>query len=165
MPKKKQLNGDDEIGESRIGSADDARKEIDAFLKGKSKAQLIGLILEIAEQYPEIAQDLADRRQIVSGETEKMVKRLGAEIRDLAAKPGWQNYWHGEGYTPDYSLIRNKFDVLLKEGHADEVLMLGRETPDRRRPTGGGEQRRGRDCPGDCRLRAGDRCGSRSVVT
>ncbi len=120
-------NRDGEIGDGQTASSYDAGKEIDAFLKSKSKAQLIGLIREIVEQYPEIAQDLSDRRQIISGDAKKLVTRLRREIREIGAKPGWKNYWQGEGYTPDYSGIRKKLEVLLKEGHADEVLTLGRE--------------------------------------
>ncbi len=118
---------DDEIGHNEIASSPNAGKEIDAFLKGKTKAQLIELVHELAEQYPEIAQDLADRRQIISGDTQALVTRLRREIRDIGAEPGWQNYWQGAGHTPDYSGIRTKLEVLLKEGHANEVLILGQE--------------------------------------
>lgn len=118
---------DDEISEDEIALSPKAGKEIDAFLKGKTKAQLVELVHEIADQYPEIAQDLADRRQIISGDTKMLVTRLRREIRDIGAKPGWRNHWDGEGYTPDYSGIRKKLEVLLKEGHADEVLILGQE--------------------------------------
>ncbi|MHB9149471.1 MAG: SWIM zinc finger family protein [Thermoleophilia bacterium] len=118
---------DEEIGENEIALSPNAGQEIDAFLKGKTKARLIGLVHEIAEQYPEVAQDLADRRRILSGDTHTLVTRLRREIRDIGAKPGWRNYWDGEGYTPDYSGIRKKLEVLLKEGYANEVLILGRE--------------------------------------
>jgi uncharacterized Zn finger protein len=117
---------DDESGEDRNALSNNAGKDIAAFLKSKSKVQLIGLVLEIAEQYPEIAQDLADRRQIVSGDTTMLVARLRREIRDIGAEPAWQN-WRGEGHTPDYSGIRKKLEVLLKEGYAKEVLILGEE--------------------------------------
>ena len=127
MQRKKQSSRDDESGTRQAGSAHGVAEEIDRFLQGKSKAQLIALIRELAGQYPEVAQDLADRQRIVSGEIAWVVERLYAEIQDLAARPGWQTRWDDEGYTPDYSPIRNKLEVLLKEGHADEVLLLGRE--------------------------------------
>lgn len=105
----------------------DMRQDIDAFLKRKTKAQLIELIHELAGQYPEMAKDLSDRKQLISGNTKTLVTRLRKEIRDIGDEPGWQNYWKGEGYTPDYSGIRKKLDTLLKAGHADEVLTLGRD--------------------------------------
>jgi uncharacterized Zn finger protein len=101
--------------------------EIDTFLKDRTKAQLIELVRELAEQYPEIAQDLVDRKQLGSGNTKALVTRLRNEIREIGQEPGWQNYWHGEGFTPDYSGIRSKLETLLAAGCADDVLALGKE--------------------------------------
>lgn len=106
---------------------EDIRKEIDVFLKEKTKAQIIDLVHELAQEHPEIAQDLMDRRQLASGDTITLVTRLRKEIHDMGDEPGWQDYWRGEGYTPDYSGIRKKLENLLEAGHADEVLNLGRE--------------------------------------
>jgi uncharacterized Zn finger protein len=105
----------------------DMQKDIDGFLKGKTKAQLTDLIHEIARRHPEIAQDLVDRRHLSEGNTKALVENLRQEIRDIADEPGWQNYWQGEGYTPDYSGIRKKLAAMLAAGHADEVLAVGRE--------------------------------------
>jgi uncharacterized Zn finger protein len=107
--------------------SDDMRQDIGDFLQGKTKAQLIDLIHELAGQYPEIARDLSDRKQVISGNAEALVRRLRKEIRDLGSEPGWQNYWNSEGYTPDYSGVRKKFETLLQAGHTGEVLTLGRE--------------------------------------
>ncbi|MEW6660240.1 MAG: hypothetical protein AB1424_16460 [Thermodesulfobacteriota bacterium] len=107
--------------------ADLTWKDIDGFLQGKTKAQLIDLIYDLAGQYPEMARELADRKQVISGNTIALVTRLRKEMRDLASEPGWQNYWNSEGYTPDYSGVRKKLETLLKAGHPEEVLTLGRE--------------------------------------
>ena len=106
--------------------SEDRRQDIDGFLKGKTKAQLIDLIHDLARQYPEMARDLSDRKQVISGNTEALVTRLRKEIRDLGSEPGWQNYWNSEGYTPDYSGIRKKLQKMLQAGHTGEVLSLGR---------------------------------------
>ena len=118
---------DDETGVNEAAPPPPVSEDIDAFLKGKSQAQLIELVRELAEQHPEIAQDLADRRQILSGDTKTLVTRLRRAIRDIGAEPAWRNYWQDEGHTPDYSGIHKKLQVLLKEGHANEVLVLGWE--------------------------------------
>lgn len=113
---------------TEAAEATDARQaaeEVDAFLRGKTKAQLMGLIRELAGQYPEIAQALADRRRMAGGDAKTLLTRLRREIRAVGAEAGWQNYWRGEGHTPDYSGIRRKLEVLLKEGYADEVLTAG----------------------------------------
>jgi uncharacterized Zn finger protein len=122
---------DEDFDEDRIDDeivkSENVREEIDPFLKGKTKAQLIDLIGELAQQHPEMAQELMDRRQLTSGNTKALVTRLRREIQEIGDEPGWQDYWRGGGYTPDYSGIRKKLETLLKAGHADEVLTLGRE--------------------------------------
>jgi len=105
----------------------DIQQDIGTFLKNKTKAQLIDLIHDLAGQYPEIARDLSHRKQLISGNIKTLVTRLRGEIRDIGDEPGWQNYWNGEGYTPDYSGIRKKLKTLLMMGHADEVMTLGLE--------------------------------------
>ena len=107
--------------------SEDMQKDIDGFLKGKTKAQLTDLIHEIARRHPKIAQDMVDRRHLSVGNTKALVNNLRQEICDIAEEPGWQNYWQGEGYTPDYSGIRKKLAALLAAGHADKVLDVGRE--------------------------------------
>ncbi len=118
---------EDEPNNDEITMPETMRQDIDGFLKGKTKAKLIDLIHELAGEYPEIAQGLSDRKQLISGNTKTLVTRLRREIRDIGDEPGWQNYWNGEGYTPDYSGIRGKLETLLTAGHADEVLALGKE--------------------------------------
>ena len=118
---------DDEPIDEEMAVSEDMRKEIDQFLKGKTKAQLIELIREIAQQHAEVAQEIVDRRQLTSGNTKILVTRLRREIQEVGDEPGWQDYWRGGGYTPDYSGIRKKLEALLEAGHADDVLTLGRE--------------------------------------
>ena len=48
-------NRDDEPNDAKNGMYEDMRQDIDGFLKGKTKAQLINLIHELAGQHPEIA--------------------------------------------------------------------------------------------------------------
>lgn len=118
---------DDEPLDDETAVSEDVRKEIDQFIKGKTKAQLIELIHDLAQQHPEMAQTLVDRRQLASGNTKTLVTRLRREIQEIGDEHGWQNYWRGDGYTPNYSGIRKKLETLLGAGHADEVLTLGRE--------------------------------------
>lgn len=107
--------------------SEDDRIEIDELIKDRTKAQLIELIHEIAEKYPEAARELVERRRIASGDVRSMVMRLRLEIRDIGEEPDWQDHWHGGGYTQDYSDIRRGLETLLKAGYADETLGLGEE--------------------------------------
>jgi uncharacterized Zn finger protein len=116
---------DDEDDEGAV--SENTRLEITGFLKGKTKAQLVDLLHEYAENYPEIAQDLSGRKQLISGNTQRLIADLQREILRVGNETGWQNYWKSEGYTPDYSGIHKKLEALLKVGHADEVLALGRD--------------------------------------
>ncbi len=105
-------------------------KDVEAYLKNKSRSQLRELIIELSQKYPEIAQDLSDRRQILTGDIDSLVNRLRREIHEVGNEPGWQNYGQGEGYTPDYSEIRSKLETLSSAGYYDEVLSLGKELID-----------------------------------
>ncbi len=118
---------DDEPAEAEYAMSEDFRQDVDDFLNGKTKAQLIELIHELAQQYPGLARDLSDRKQLISGDTKALVARLRQEICNIGDEPGWQNYWQNEGFPPDYSGIRKKLETLLEAGHADEVLTLGQE--------------------------------------
>lgn len=105
----------------------DMQQDIGGFLKKKTKGQLIDLVQDLAGRHPEVARDLSARQMLISDNIKPLVTDLQREIRDIGDEPGWQNYWQKEGFTPDYSEIRNKLEMLLKAGHADEVLTLGRE--------------------------------------
>jgi uncharacterized Zn finger protein len=118
---------DDESDDDESVLSGDIQKDIGSFLKNKTKAQLIDLIHDLAGQYPEIARDLSDRKQLISGNIKTLVARLREEIHDVGDEPGWREYWNSEGYTPDYSGIQKKLKTLLKMGHADEVMTLGRD--------------------------------------
>jgi uncharacterized Zn finger protein len=107
--------------------ADDTRKDIERFLKGRTKAQLVDLVIELCTQFPQVAKAIIDRRQLASGNIRLLVERLRKEIRSMADRPGWQNYWNNEGFTPDFSGIRRKLVTLLEAGHADAALSLGRD--------------------------------------
>ncbi len=120
-------NGDEEAFDEEAAVSVDVRREIERFLKTKTKPQLMALIHGIAQQHPEVGQELIDRRELASGHTQAIVTRLRREIREIGGEPGWQDYWQGEGYTPDYSGIRRKLQTLLDAGRADDVLTLGRE--------------------------------------
>jgi uncharacterized Zn finger protein len=118
---------EDEWEDSESDTSGAMLKDIDSYFAGKSKAQLVELIRELAGRFPEVAQEIVDRRQLKTGNTKNLVTRLRHEIQEITHEPGWRNYWDGEGHTPDYSGIRRKFETLLQTGHADAVLSLGQE--------------------------------------
>jgi len=98
---------------------------LDPFLKKHTKAQLVDLIKELAGRYPLIMAHLQDQNNLSKGDVSDMVGCIRNEIQELSLEPGWQNYWRGEGYTPDYSEVRHRLEALLDQGYADEVVALG----------------------------------------
>lgn len=102
-------------------------KLINAFLKDKTKQQITELLIELANKFPAIAQDIIDRQQLSSGDVNSLINRLRENIRDITDEPAWQNHWDDEGHIPDYSKIRVKLEALLEAGYPDDVLDLGKE--------------------------------------
>ncbi|MCK5133857.1 MAG: SWIM zinc finger domain-containing protein [Candidatus Sabulitectum sp.] len=103
------------------------RKEITSFLKKKTKAQLIELFLDLTERHPEVRQELADSKQLASGDTSGILKQLRREISEMGSRNDLRDPWENDIPSPDFSRIRNKLTALLTAGHADEVLSLGKE--------------------------------------
>ena len=54
--------------------------DFDCFLKGKSKSQLVDLMHDLARQFPEMANEVAERQQLISGKSETLVLSLRKEI-------------------------------------------------------------------------------------
>lgn len=116
-----------EVDSARGQAGKVALKSLEAFLKRKTKAELISLIQDMSERYPVVRETLQDMQDLSRGSVKNMVRALRKEIRELSAEPGWRNYWNDEGYTPDYSRVRERLEALLAQGHADDVVALGKE--------------------------------------
>ena len=97
------------------------------FLEQHNKEQLIALIEELAEKHSIIREALQDRYDLSKGSVRKIVSAVRKEIHELSSEPAWSNHWSGEGHIPDYSKVRDRMNALLKQGHADEVVALGRD--------------------------------------
>ena len=113
--------------EKKLEDSPTARnKEIENYLSGKPKDDLVKLVGELGERYPAISTALSDEIQMKAGRTKPLVDRIKREIREISSEPGLRNHWNNDGYTPDYSLIRKNLETLLAAGQADQVLALGK---------------------------------------
>lgn len=121
-----RLLGED-CEEEMFPITEDVQRDIERFLTGATKTELVALVRQLNVQFPQVARALYDRQQLASGNADALVARLREEIFAIADRPGWQNYWNKEGFTPDFSAIRRKIATLLEAGHADAVLSLGRD--------------------------------------
>jgi len=101
--------------------------DLKGFLEKQTKEQLINLLKDLSERYPNVREDLGDRQNLSKGSSRKIIAAVRKEIQELSSEPGWKNHWNNEGYIPDYSRVKNRFKSLLAKGHADEVVTLGKE--------------------------------------
>lgn len=101
--------------------------DLRGFLEGQTKEQLITLVKDLSERYPSVRKDLQDRESLSKGSVKRIAAAVRKEIHELSSEPGWRNHWNHEGYVPDYSGVKNRLESLLENGHADEVVALGKE--------------------------------------
>ena len=97
------------------------------YLEGQTKEELINLVKDLAGKYPTVQEDLQHRRDLSKGSVNKIVAAVKKEIHELSSEPAWRNHWNNEGYIPDYSRVKDRLESLLKNGHPDEVVALGKE--------------------------------------
>ncbi|MCX7011414.1 MAG: hypothetical protein NTW86_02395, partial [Candidatus Sumerlaeota bacterium] len=97
------------------------------FLESKTRDDLLALLLELADSYPEVRAALEDREEMQSGRPDRLLASIRKEIRKLTAQPAWRNDWTGEGSAPDYSRVEERLRALLDQGRADDVLSLGED--------------------------------------
>ncbi|MDF1578708.1 MAG: SWIM zinc finger family protein [Desulfobulbales bacterium] len=100
---------------------------VEKILQNKSREDLFNMLIDIASRHPEIKRGIMEREQLACGQVDKLVRALRREIRNVTGEDAWYSYWNSEGNLPDYSHIRQQLTALLKNGHADTVLELGRE--------------------------------------
>lgn len=111
----------------RGSAASKSDPSLRSYLEGHTKAELIGLLEELAEQRPAVQKALRDRRDLEKGDAARLVRAVRSEIEELSSEPAWWNAWNDEGNIPDYSGVRERMEALLAAGHADEVVSLGEE--------------------------------------
>jgi uncharacterized Zn finger protein len=100
--------------------------QIRSYLEKQSQPQLVALLVSLSERDPEARKFLTDCSHLSSGKIEKLVAAARKEIDRLSAEPAWSNSWNDDGYIPDYSKVKNRLEMLLSKGYADEVITLGK---------------------------------------
>jgi uncharacterized Zn finger protein len=107
-----------------------AAGQLHAFLEGLTKEQLVDLLVDLAQRFPEAQSALEARRTLATGSVAQLVRDTRRMIASVSADLGWRNEWDGAGFTPDYSEIRDRLELLLRQGYADQVVALGEELLD-----------------------------------
>jgi len=108
-------------GESKDGP-------LDEFLNKQNKKKLVEILNDLAARYPDVRSALMDRQALTGGAIKGMVDRIRSDIQDLTADPVYRHYWNDDSDDlPDYSRVEERLEALLKQGHGDEVLSLGKD--------------------------------------
>jgi len=118
---------DDAPNDAEQATLNNTLPDIDDYLKGQTKSQLIELIHTLSFQFPEMARELSDQKILASGDAETLVLSLRKEIQEMDRESDWGDRWEDRWDTPDYSGIQKKLNALLKAGLAKEALAAGRD--------------------------------------
>jgi len=116
---------DEEDEEDEVPAPPPTESPLRAFLEQQTNAQLIEMLEELAGRFPAVRDALEARRKLAAGTAAELVRDVRRLIATTSAEPGWRNEWDGEGSTPDYAPVRDRLELLLRRGYADEVVSLG----------------------------------------
>lgn len=112
---------------SRRTRSDDPNAAIRRYLESLAPSALLDFVHELAIDFPDVRQRIADRAELQSGNVAKLLANTRREIANVSADPGWTRHWSNERHIPDYSRVKERLESLLASGHADEVVALGDE--------------------------------------
>ncbi len=96
-----------------------------AHLQKQTKAELVTLLVQLAEAHEGVRRSIEDRRTLTSGKTHKVLQTIRGEIAALA-EPAWDSYGYG---VPVASTERLEaaLRALVEAGQADTAVQLGPE--------------------------------------
>ena len=98
------------------------------YLQEQTKAELVALVIELADAHDEVPQWLADRRALASGQTQKILQTIRREISALE-EPVWDGYGYGASAVST-DRLKAALKGLIQAGQADAALRLGPELLD-----------------------------------
>jgi len=100
---------------------------LDSYLRQQRKDQLVELLLELCEYFPELGVELQRRRLLGEGAVSDLVEQARREIAALTAQESWRNNWTGAGEIPDYDSLERLLEALRDHGEHDALVSLGQE--------------------------------------
>jgi len=102
------------------------RVNLRAYLRNKSKEDLIALVEDLATAHADVRQDLWIRGSVAAGQFKELVQYVRKEIDSVTAEEAWYDRWRQQGSLPDYSGVRDGLRELLDADRADDVVALGK---------------------------------------
>lgn len=98
------------------------------YLQEQTKAELVALVIELADAHDAVRQLLADRRDLASGQTNKVLQMIRREIHALEESM-WDEYGDRDP-AANAGSIKAALKGLVAAGQADAALRLGPELLD-----------------------------------
>ena len=95
------------------------------YLQKQTKADLVALVIELADAHDAVRQLLADRRDVASGQTDKILQTIRRELSALE-EPVWDDYDNGP-FEVNADRLKAALKGLVQAGQADAALRLGPE--------------------------------------
>ena len=96
-----------------------------AFLAAFSQAELVSLLVELAQRFPDVRDALAVRQMLANDNADQLETEVRRRIIAVTAEPVWHNHWDRDGHAPDYGPVLDGLRLLFARGHADAVVRLG----------------------------------------
>lgn len=96
-----------------------------AYLQEHTRAELLELLLKLAETHDDVRQSLKDRRSLTSGETRKVLKSIRSEIATLE-EPAWESHHYGY-QVRNTDRLKAMLQALVASGQVDAAVRLGPE--------------------------------------
>ena len=94
------------------------------YLQEQTKAELVALVIELADAHDAVRQLIADRRDLTSGQTDKILQTIRREISTLE-EPVWDEYDTSPALNTDR--LKAALKGLAQAGQADAAVRLGPE--------------------------------------
>jgi uncharacterized Zn finger protein len=118
-------DGLEEAHSGRAKSKKSKTASLRPYLQEQTKAELVALVIELADAHDAVRQLLADRRDLTSGQTQKILQMIRRELRDLE-EPTWGDY----DYAPpaiNTDRLKAALKGLIEAGQTDAAVQLGPE--------------------------------------
>ena len=96
------------------------------YLETMKKKELLDLMEELMEQFPEVGQEISDRRSLAEGDPLPIFEELVADIEVITDEEAWSDDWSDDSHIPDYSPVRKRMEMLLAMDQPDLVVEAGK---------------------------------------
>ncbi|MCY3666686.1 MAG: hypothetical protein OXH81_13580 [Gemmatimonadetes bacterium] len=98
------------------------------YLQEQTKAELVALVIELAEAHDAVRQLIADRHNLASGQTQKILQMIRREIHALEESL-WDEYNYRDP-AANVGRLKAALKGLVAAGQADAAVRLGPELLD-----------------------------------